>query len=77
MTALRNAAAYLSTIAVYLIAWIFLGISENEGMIGPANEVDFLNIVLVSLFGFIIPSGDVVRVVLVAVVVPVTILIVF
>jgi hypothetical protein len=51
LTAIRTAASVLSNIAVYAIAWLFIGIRERgagEDMIGPADATAFRNIVMVS-----------------------------
>ena len=52
LTAIRNAAAVLSNITDYGIAWIFLGIrerAEGDQQIGPDDATAFRNIVAVSL----------------------------
>ncbi len=48
LTSLRYGATVASNIAVYLVAWAFLGSAKDAGdLIGPENAADFRNIMLV------------------------------
>jgi len=44
LTAIRYAATVVSNISVYLLTWIFLGMQNLDGIVGPEDQYSFRNI---------------------------------
>ncbi len=46
LTAIRYAATVMSNIGVYFLTWIFLGVANVDGVVGPEDQSSFRNIMI-------------------------------